>query len=85
MQFFTGVWSQLSVSLCGLYVGQQGFESCVHNVPHCWTCSIAETVPLQDPNQKVGMFESSDIIKYLEETYAVWKATWNLQVRPFLL
>ena len=25
---------------------------------------------LQDPNQKVAMFESSDIIRYLDETYA---------------
>ena len=25
---------------------------------------------LEDPNKKVAMFESSDIIKYLEETYA---------------
>ena len=29
-----------------------------------------EVLPMQDPNQKVAMFESSDIIKYLDETYA---------------
>lgn len=29
-----------------------------------------EVLPMQDPNQKVAMFESSDIIKYLDDTYA---------------
>lgn len=29
-----------------------------------------QMLPMQDPNQKVAMFESSDIIKYLDDTYA---------------
>ena len=36
----------------------------------CMLVTIRFVMLMQDPNQKVAMFESSDIIRYLEETYA---------------
>lgn len=44
-----------------------------HQVQHIWCAGWRVTACIcwvQDPNQKVALFESGDIIDYLEKTYA---------------
>lgn len=42
--------------------------NCVHQAC-CCTLTLT-SCGLQDPNTKTALFESADIIKYLNETYA---------------